>query len=536
MQRRHFVASSALVLCLPDVSRAAESVVVDTENGKLRGLRDNGISSFKGVPYAAPTGGANRFMAPRPVASWTGVRDALRLGDRCVQERETYGDPPVLSWYAQTEPFSEDCCVLNVFTPAADGAKRPVLVYIHGGGYATGGGGGAVLDGSNLAKSGDVVVVTLNHRLNVFGYLNLGDEFPDAANAGQLDIIAALGWIQRNIAAFGGDRGNVTLFGQSGGGSKIMVLMGMPEAKGLFHKAINMSGTSGTTVAPAQATQAYVDEFLRVLAVDKGSLRSLQEIPAERLMQARLAAVKARREGSRPVVDNRHVFGGPMTPQGLPQHARVPLLMGTAKTEATFYFAGDARHMKLTPQQVKARLKAQFGIDDGRAESLMAAFRQDEPDRTPSEVLVALITNSLFRVPMIQAAEAKANAKQAPVYLYNFSWRAPVDGGIWGSPHAIDIPFAFGTIDKAKSLVGDAADAPEVSRALMTAFVAFARTGDPDNPRMPHWAPFEAVTRTTMVVDTRCRAVGDYLRGDRIAGAQVRIDPYNRAALLTYED
>ena len=301
------------------------------------------------------------------------------------------------------------------------------MVYIHGGGYVTGGGGGAVLDGGNLATFGDVVVVTINHRLNVFGYLNLAeqdkDQFGDAANIGQLDLIAALKWIQRNIAAFGGDPGNVTLFGQSGGGSKIMVLMGMPGAKGLFHRAINMSGTSGTTVAPAQATEAYVGEFLRVLGIGKGDLRKLQEISTDKLIEARLAAVKAKREGSRPVVDGRHILGGPMTPQGLPQHAAVPLLMGTAKTEATFYFAGDARHMKLSTEQVTTRLKAQFGIDDEKAQALMAAFRQDEPNRTPSDVLVALITNALFRVPMIQAAEAKANARQAPVYLYNFVWQ-----------------------------------------------------------------------------------------------------------------
>jgi para-nitrobenzyl esterase len=233
---------------------AAESMTVETADGKLRGVREGGVVSFKGVPYAAPTGGRNRLDAPQPAAPWTGVRDALHFGDRCPQERETFGDAPILSWYAQTEPFSESCCVLNVFTPGLDAAKRPVMVYIHGGGYFTGGGGGAVLDGSNLAGFGNVVVVTVNHRLSVFGYTNLGhldpDHFGDAANAGQLDLIAALSRVKRNIAAFGGDPDSVTLFGQSGGGSKIMVLMAMPGAKGLFHRAINMSGTSGTVVVP----------------------------------------------------------------------------------------------------------------------------------------------------------------------------------------------------------------------------------------------------------------------------------------------
>lgn len=542
--RRQFVSAAAMAATLPALlpmrsAVAAEPVVVDIDSGKLRGLRDGVAVSFKGVPYAAPTGGANRHMAPRPVAGWSGVRDAVRWGDRCVQERETYGDAPILRWYAQAEPFSENCCVLNVYTPALDAAKRPVMVYIHGGGYVTGGGGGRVLDGSNLAKFGDVVVVTLNHRLNVFGYLNLGHldpEFGDAANAGQLDIIAALQWIRRNISAFGGDPGNVTLFGQSGGGSKIMVLMGMPGAKGLFHKAINMSGTSGTTVAPALATEAYADEFLRTLGIGKGNLRKLQETPVEAMLLARRAAVAARREGSRPVVDGRHVLDGPMTPQGLPLHASVPLLMGTANTEATFYFAADKRHLNLSTKQVKDRLMGQFGVDEARAEAIMADFRKDGPDRAPSDVLVTIITDTLFRIPMLQAAELKANAKQALVYFYNFVWRSPVDGGIWGSPHAIDIPFAFGNTDGATELAGTGSEADEVSRTLMSAFTAFACTGNPNNSRMPEWKPFDAAGRASMTVDLKPALVSDFRGNDRVAGAQLKIDPFNRAAMMTYKD
>ncbi|WP_238446873.1 carboxylesterase/lipase family protein [Azohydromonas australica] len=541
--RRQFIATSGMAVpafLVPQRALGDDRITVEIDSGKLRGSRDKHAIAFKGIPYAAPTGGANRFKAPQPVEAWSGVREAVRFGDRCVQEHETFGDAPILAWYAQSEPFSENCCVLNVYTPATDRGRRPVMVYIHGGGYVTGGGGGEILDGSALAEFGDVVVVTLNHRLNVFGYLNLGhidtESFGDAANAGQLDLIAALRWIQRNIAVFGGDPGNVTLFGQSGGGSKIMVLMGMPAAKGLFHRAINMSGTSGMNVAAAQATEAYVDTFLEHLGIDKSGLRRLQQVPTDKLIEARLAAVRARREGSRPVVDGRHVVGGPMTPQALPLHASVPLLIGTAKTEATFYFADDVRHMRLSERQVRERLKAQFGIDDEKAAALMASFRRDDPQRTPSEVLVALITNTLFRLPMLQAAEVKANAGQAPVYLYNFVWKTPVAGGLWGSPHTVDIPFAFGTTDKASALLGTGPETLEVSKNLMSAFVAFARSGNPNNPRMPAWKPFDAASRATMTVDVQCRAVNDYLSGDRTAAAAVRLDPFNRAALMTYKD
>ncbi len=517
-----------------------EALVVETSDGKLRGRRNTAAVSFKGVPYAASTGEGHRWMAPQPVVAWLGVRDATRYGDRCPQERETYGDAPILNWYGQSEPFSENCCVLNVYTPEPDGARRPVMVYVHGGGYVTGGGGGDVLDGSHLARFGDVVVVTLNHRLNVFGYLNLGhldaDRFGDAANAGQLDLIAALGWVKRNISSFGGDPGNVTLFGQSGGGSKIMVLMGMPAARGLFHRAINMSGTSGTTVAPAESTEPYVNRFLKELAIERSDLGKLRHLPSAALIEARRIAVEAEREGSRPVIDGRHVLAGPMTPQGLANHCLVPLLMGTADTEATFHFASDARQLRLTTEQVKARLKTQFGLEDVQVDAVIAAYRQDSPQRTPSQVLMALITDTLYRIPIIRAAEAKAAANGAPVYMYNFTWRSPADEGMWGTPHASDIPFAFGTIDKATSLTGPGPAPADVSKCLMAAFVAFARTGHPGNLLMPSWKPYDAITRTSMRIDVACESVDDFRRADRLAGSQLRLEPFNRAALFTYRE
>jgi para-nitrobenzyl esterase len=521
-------------------ARTDESVIVEIENGKLRGRCKNGAISFKGIPYAATTGGAHRFMAPQPVAEWSGIRDALELGDRCCQERETFADSPILSWYGQTGAFSENCCVLNVFTPAIDAARRPVMVYIHGGGYFTGGGGGAVLDGGNLAQFGDVVVVTLNHRLNAFGYTNLDhlheERFCDSANAGQLDLIAALKWVKKNISTFGGDPDSVTLFGQSGGGSKIMVLMSMPEAKGLFHRAINMSGASGMNIGGAAATEPYVDAMLRELGIEKSNLSKLQEVPPDTLIKARLAAIAAKREGARPVIDGRHVFASPMATQSLEVHASVPLLMGNAHTEATFYFASDPRNLRLTEKQVIERLKAQFAVDDATAKSIMVDFRYDQPNRTPSEILVALITETLFRIPMIQAAEAKSDTRQAPVYKYDFVWKSPVDGGIWGSPHAIDIPFAFGNAETATSLLGIGTEQITVSRNLMTAFVAFARSGDPNNPGMPEWRPYDRVTRTTMAIGVNCQAVNDYHSADRIAGSRLRLDPFNRATLFAYRD
>jgi para-nitrobenzyl esterase len=520
------------------VTSNANYVCVDTDSGKIRGSLKGDIVAFKGIPYAAPTGGVNRFRAPQPVSPWTGVRDTLRYGDRCVQERETFADAPIFGWYGQTEPFSENCCVLNIFTPALDVARRPVMIYIHGGGYFTGGGGGGVLDGSNLAKFGDVVVVTLNHRLNAFGYTNLSfcedERFADAANVGQLDLIAALHWVNRNIAQFGGDPGNVTVFGQSGGGSKIMVLLAMPAAKGLFHRAINMSGATGTTIVPSSSTEPYVKYLLSELAIDGNSLEKLWAINPEALIKARLAAVGARGQGARPVVDRRHIVASPMDEEALPIHASVPLLMGNTATESTFYFANDPRNLALTETQLNARIRAQFHVDYVEAAEIAASFRLDHPDRTPSQILTTIIDETLFRVPMTRAAEAKSRANAAPVYMYNFNWTTPVDGGIWGAPHTIDIPFVFGTMSAATSLTASGAEQDEVSQNLMTAFIEFARTGNPNNVRMPEWRAYDTKARVTMTIGRECHAVHNYRAGDLKAGTALPLDPYDRSSLLTY--
>jgi para-nitrobenzyl esterase len=536
------VAAAALAtpsILVPERVAAATEATIEIENGKLRGSQENGAVNFKGVPYAADTGGANRFMAPQPVANWSGVRDALGYGDRCPQIREYRTG--AFGWNTPTEPFGENCCVLNVYTPNLDAnAKRPVMFYIHGGGYITGTGGSPGLDGTNLAKAGDVVVVTINHRLNVFGYTNLShvdaELFGDAANAGQLDIVAALKWVKTNIAAFGGDPSNVTVFGQSGGGSKICVLLGMPGAKGLFHKAINMSGPTGFTPGKAESTEAFTNEVLKNLGVGKTNIRKLQEVPAEALQKARTAAIAAlKMDGSRPVIDGRHLPAGPVSAEGLPVHAQVPLVAGTVDTESTYYLSLDMRNFQVTAAQVKSRIMEQFKVDDAKADAIIAAYRQADPTRGPVEILYALATDVQFRGAMIRGVEAKAADKKAPVWLYNFTWYSPVEGGVYRAPHAIDIPFAFGNTDKSVSMTGPGPDPAEVSRNVMSAFTTFARTGNPNNPHLPEWKPFDAETRPTMTFNVRCEVVNDFRRADRLASADLRLDPFRRP-LLRYSE
>jgi para-nitrobenzyl esterase len=500
-----------------------QTVTVDIDSGMLRGRRDGSACIFKGIPYAADTGGSHRYLAPQPVPGWRGVRDAFVFGDRCPQTLESISRFPVFSWYAQEGSFSENCCVLNVYTPGVqtDG-RRPVIFYVHGGGYASGSANGPALDGRTLATFGDVVVVTVNHRLNVFGYTDLAPlddvRLGDAANAGQLDLIAALEWVRRNIGAFGGDPGNVTLLGQSGGGSKVMALLAMPAARGFFQRAINMAGASGLQLAQPHETRPYVDALLRALAVGRGDPGKLQAVPVHALQEARQAAMAAaRNDGARPVVDGRHVLASPFTPGGLALHASVPLLFGTTETEATLFLAHDKRNFAVEEAELEARIQAQFDMDVASARSLITAYRADPTIRSAADVLCHLASDVLARGPLIRAAEAKARAGHAPVYLYNFAWKLPADQGMWRSPHAADIPFAFGNLACARHMTGPGPAPDEVTRNLMSAFVAFARTGDPSNSRMPAWKPYDIDDRATMVVDEQCRLVNDFHGEGRVA-------------------
>lgn len=519
--RRHLVAAgfAAPALLCGVSARAAEPVTVEIANGRLRGLRDGDAVSFKGIPYGADTSGANRFMAPRPVANWTGVRDATQFGDRCIQAGRGGDARPERFAAPGSGRESENCLVLNVYAPDLNPrAKRPVMFWIHGGGFRGGAGDAPTLDGRNLARLGDVVVVTVNHRLNVFGYVpleHLDPAFADAANAGQLDLVAALRWVRNNIGAFGGDPNSVTLFGQSGGGSKIAILQVMPEARGLFHRAINMSGPTFTGVGPAAAWEPLSNEFVRLLGLGKGDLRRLQAATPQQLLAAHGQAVKTlKSDDFRPVIDGRHIPHGPLTPQGLAMNPDMPLMIGTTDTESSYFLRTDSpQNPSVTDAQVKMRIMAQFGIDASRAQAVIDGYRLNPQNRTPWDVLLGLASDTVFRGRMLRAAEALAAARRPPVYVYNFTWRSPAEGGVWGAPHASDIPFVFGTLDAAG--VAGAPGAAEASRNNMAAFVAFARTGDPNNPHMPRWLPYDGVRRATMTINATCEIVDDYRGPDR---------------------
>lgn len=497
--------------------------IVETASGKVRGAAKDGIYTFKGIPYGASTAGANRFQQPRPVQPWSGVRDALDYGARAPQN-ERPSNLPHLTWIRDTRPFSEDCLVLNVFTPAInDRSRRPVMVYIHGGGFSTGAGSAVGIDGTNLARRGDVVLVSLNHRLNLFAHLYLakvdGGRYGDSGNVGMLDLVAALKWVRENIASFGGDPGNVTIFGQSGGASKVAVLMAMPEAQGLFHKAIIQSASSLLRMAMPDAAERNTQFFLAELGLSKNNVSALHDLPIETLLKAMPAGIKAAGaiDDYRPVVDGRALRTHPFDPAAPSLSAKVPLLTGWCETEARFAFSQAPENLVLNEEQARTRLARFIGISQDEAAALMQVYRKRNPTDTSGDIFALIHSDHMYRRSVTRAAELKAAQGVTPAYLYEFTWRTPVLNGLLRTPHTLCIPFSFGNVDLAQGITGTSGDRYVLEARVSSAWIAFARTGNPNHAGLPLWKPYSASERPTMVFNNECRLVNDPASEERIA-------------------
>ena len=518
--RRSFLARSALFVGaaaadLPAFAADSAGVTVETAAGNVRGTLNRGIHSFKGIPYGASTAGANRFMPPMKPQPWTGVRDATRFGHQAPQNMR-FTD--VLAPQADpSEGFDEDCLVLNVWTPGVnDGRKRPVMFWIHGGGFAQESGSWPWIDGAALARRGDVVVITINHRLNIFGYLHLGDiggeKYATSGNAGMLDIVAALEWVRDNIAQFGGDSGNVMIFGESGGGAKVSTLLAMPAAHGLFHRAAIQSGSWLRGIAREDAS-ATAKAVLAELGISASQLDELQRLPVQKLLSLKAGAMVplpprrgALRMGFSPVVDGKILPQHPFDPVATPVSADIPLLVGCTRDEATLFYLRDESVFSLDEPGLYARVLEMQ--DPPGAAKLIETYKKAHPHASPSEIFLLIASDRLARRDAIRLAERKVAQGKAPVYMYLFTWKSPAQKGRLRAPHTVEIPFVFDNTD-IPAVMTKSPTAKALAEKTSNAWIAFARSGNPNHAGLPKWPAYSTSERATMLFDTVCLVEND---------------------------
>ena len=480
---------------------------VETAHGRLRGTIESGVHIFRGVRYGESTGGANRFLPPQPVQPWAGLRNAAAWGGSAPQSAVPENTDPFYAWYSAIQPISEDCLFLNLFTPGLDGARRPILFWIHGGGWREGSGTAPGFNGAALARAQNVVVVTINHRLNGFGFLQLagsGERFADAGNAGLLDILAALRWVRDHAAVFGGDADNVTLFGESGGASKIAAILAMRAAAGLFRKAIIQSSAGGLYLASAHEASRAAAALARVLDCDRLDAERLQNLP----MPVLVTAIQQAGGPFRGMIDGRSFDADPFAAAAPAVSRHIPVLIGCTNTESTYYLRGDPKNFALAFTDITRRLARFLKISPPQVEKIIAHYRCIFPDLDASGIMIMITSDFIFKRNTYRIAELQADGTAA-VYAYLFARESPVEDGRTRACHTSEVPFIFGTTDVASPHVGTGSDIGPMTDLMMASWAAFARTGDPNNPALPSWRPFADPDRPIMVLNGASRLLPD---------------------------
>jgi len=485
------------------------SLRVETREGRLEGVLEPGVRVFRGIPFARPPVGERRFRAPEPPEPWAGVRDASRFGHSAPQSKLQIDFLPGLDVGA----WSEDCLYLNVFAPASAGERRPVLVWIHGGAFTIGSGSQALYDVRPLVRRGDAVLVTINYRLGALGFLHLaslaGEEFAGAANAGLLDQVAALRWVQGNIAAFGGDPGSVTIFGESAGGMSVGSLLGMPAARGLFQKAIAQSGAahSANDGAAGERVARMLCEELELAPGDGAGLR---RAPVEAILAAQArCAQRVEVDGLlafRPVVDGRSLPEPPIDAVRGGLSREVAVIAGYTRDEWKLFSFMDPQSRKLDESGLRARCEKRA---PGRGDAIVDAYRAAlGPGAKPFELFCEIERDRIFGIPAVRLAEAQASLGRR-AWLYLFTWEAALLGGQLGACHGVDVPFVMGSIGTPAGdrFAGSGPEAAALQDRVMDAWLGFARSGEPGYADLPGWAPYDAQRRSAMALGRRCQPI-----------------------------
>ena len=505
------VSGVAALAAAPAVAASSTraSPVATTRFGRVRGTVDRDVLVFRGVRYGADTR-ARRFARAVPPASWSGVADATRYGAAAPQTNAE-------------EATSEDCLFLNVWTPALDAARRPVMVYFHGGAHSHGSGSDPLYDGGNLVRRGDVVVVTVNHRLAGLGYAYLAELGgpAESGNVGNLDLVLALQWVRDNIAAFGGDPGRVMIFGQSGGGAKVVTLMAMAEARPLFHAAATMSGQHVTAAGPVHAT-----ERARAWMAKTGAktVAELQALPVERLVEAMAMTDPLEGKGEISFVstlDHHVLTRHPFFPDAPREAAAIPLVIGNTHDETGFFISALLKQGDTNWDNLPERLAAN-STKDLSPRYVIERYRALYPDKTPGQILLAATTAGRSWPGHLIQAEERAKIG-ATTWMYQLDFPAPEAGGVLGAFHTLDIPLVFDNTGVKGARTGDDPAARRLAGRMADAFIRLARTGNPNGGNLPHWDQYRLDRRATMIFDTDTREVDDPRREERLLFA---VAPY----------
>ncbi|PLW82871.1 carboxylesterase/lipase family protein [Kineobactrum sediminis] len=490
-------------------AQSSPSGIMEVDTGRIRGYCNEGVSVFKGIPYGASTAGENRFRPPQPAAPWTGVRTVKDYGPSAPQSLRPDGK--------LGEGQSEDCLAINVWTPEPNGnRKRPVMFWCHGGRFTSLSGSSPSYDGTNLCNRGDVVVVTVNHRLNILGFTHMaelgGESFAHAGTAGMLDLVAALEWVQRNIEQFGGDPDNVMIFGESGGGRKVGTLLAMPAAKGLFHRAVIQSGPT-IRLASAEAGTQQAKSLFDELGLRPGDMGGVQRAPVERVIGA-YQRLSLRGEFA-PIVDGDALPDSPFHPSASTANPDVPVIVGANRTELTFWMRNDDAAFNMNERQVEERLQSVTG---DLTREVIDVYRTAEPDASPSELYFLIASDHSYVVPCMVIAERRAALNAGLVRSYYLTWDTKTRGGRLMTPHALDIPFVFDNTHPQKTTYGFTTGTEKersMADKISDSWIAFARSGNPDTGKLPDWPNYSGASRQTMVLDNVSKVIEDPIKSRR---------------------